>query len=221
MRNQNSLVQTKIDTQMSVANIVLSKLELLDRNCIIAGGAPRDWYLGNLATDIDVYLHYPIWTTVRQRVGLLNELGLTVQSKHENWEVNEIYQTNHHIKQLYNCELLGEKIQVMFVDEPTFTSVVDTFPISISKAWYKKGTIGTTQDFKDSVKYKILWKTVDNYKEDDKYITKIKAKFSDYLYIPKEELVSLKLVKEVINNLRDSKILELMSRDEIVHWLLK
>ena len=203
-------MQTKIDNQKSVANIVLSKLELLDRSCIIAGGAPRDWYLGNLATDIDVYLHYPIHTTVRQRVGLLNELGLTVQSKHEAWRVNEIYQTNHHIKQLYNCELLGEKIQVMFVDEPTFTSVVDTFPISISKAWYKKGVVSITQDFKDSVKYKILWKTVDSYKEDNSYIAKIKAKFSDYKYITKEQINAIKTLKDSLELFKKSEVLSLL-----------
>lgn len=214
-------MQTKIDNQKSVANIVLSKLELLDRNCIIAGGAPRDWYLGNLATDIDVYLHYPIWTTVKQRVELLNELGLIVQSKHEAWKIPEIYETNHHITQLYNCELLGEKIQIMFVDEPTFTSVVDTFPISISKVWYKKGVIGTTDDFKNSIKYKVLYKTVDSYKEDNKYLLKIKEKFSDYKYITKKQLEGLKLIKEAISNLKDTKILELMSRDEFVYWLLK
>lgn len=61
-------MQTKIDYQKSVADIVLSKLELLDRYCIIAGGAPRDWYLGMEATDIDVYLYYPVNTTSQQRI---------------------------------------------------------------------------------------------------------------------------------------------------------
>ena len=212
-------MQTKIDNQKSVADIVLSKLELLDRNCIIAGGAPRDWYLGNLATDIDVYLYDSRTTYVyaEQRTNLLSELGFNIQCKHEDWKLPELYQSNHHIKHLYTCELLGKKVQILFVKKPTFTSVVDTFPISISKIWYKNKKIRTTPDFKDSVKYKILWKTVDSYKEDNKYIAKIKAKFSDYLYITREQLAGLKLIKEAVSNLKDSKVLELMSRDEIVH----
>jgi len=180
-------IQNRIAHQKLVANKVLKKLELLDRYCIVAGGAPRDWYLGNIAKDIDVYLHYPLLIKSQQREDLLNELGLNVQSKCENWEqVAEIYQTNRFITQLYNSDIQGEKVQIMFVSKPTFISVVDTFPISISKVWYKKEEIGLTPEFETSVKHKILWKTVDSYLEDDKYLTKIKEKFSDYIYVPKE-----------------------------------
>lgn len=70
----------------------------------------------------------------------------------------------------------------MFVNQPTFTSVVDTFPISISKAWYKKGQIKTTGDFEYSARHRVIWKTVESYKDDSKYITKIRNKFSDYEY---------------------------------------
>lgn len=200
-----------IANQKLVADIVLSKLELLDRYCIIAGGAPRDWYLGNVATDIDVYLHYPIRTTAQQRINLLTQLGFEVKSNHEGWRVNELYEANHHILHLYNCEVLGEKVQIMFVNQPTFTSVVDTFPISISKVWYKRGEIRTTEDFDNSVKYKILWKTVDSYKEDNKYIAKIKAKFNDYKYITKEQV---KVIKNLTNSLKS------FNKQEIVALLL-
>lgn len=214
-------MQTRIDHQKYVADTVLSKLELLDRYCIVAGGAPRDWYLGKEATDIDVYLHYPQPTNVAQRLGLLNSLGFQVDSHREDWQVKEVYEMNQHIKQLYNTQFLDEKIQIMFVNKPTFTSVVDTFPISISKAWYKKGKIGVTEDFENSVKYKILYKTVESYKESSRYLVKIREKFSDYKYITKEQvaayrkLISLKkLVEATLSevSLEDAK--------EFHDWLL-
>lgn len=211
-------MQTKIDHQKYVADIILSKLELLDRYCIVAGGAPRDWYLGKEATDIDIYLHYPQPTNVAQRLGLLSYLGFQIDSHREDWQVSEVYEMNHNITQLYNSKFLDEKIQIMFVSKPTFISVVDTFPISISKAWYKKGKIGTTEDFENSVKYKLLYKTIDRYKEDSRYLLKIREKFKDYKYITKEQFQALKLIKEAVKNLSDTDIFK---RDDVVSWLFK
>lgn len=184
-------MQTKIDRQKHVADIVLSKLELLDGNCIIAGGAPRDWYLGKEATDIDAYLYYPLDIKSKQRIGLLDALGFKLSSSSENWKIPEMYEGNKKVEHLYNCDFLDEKVQIIFVKEPTFTSVVDTFPISISKAWYKRKKIGTDQDFDISVKHKIIWKTVDVYSEDNKYINKIKNKFSDYKYVTEKEMCQI------------------------------
>ncbi len=46
-----------IETQMKVADEVLSKLKFsVDKQAIIAGGAPRNWEYDLLANDIDVYL---------------------------------------------------------------------------------------------------------------------------------------------------------------------
>ena len=191
------MMQDRINLQKTVADSVLSKLELLDRYCIVAGGAPRDWYLGNVATDIDVYLYYPTSNSAKQRVQLLNELGFKINNSHENWQKSELYETNHNILYLYNCEYLNEKIQIIFVNKPTFTSVVDTFPISISKVWYKNGNIRTTEDFEYSVYYKIIWKTVDSYPETNKYIQKIKNKFSDYKYIDKVQLIIYQKLQDI------------------------
>lgn len=179
-------MQTRINKQKAVADKVLAKLELLDTYCIVAGGAPRDWYLGKPATDIDVYLHFPHVPYMRQRK-LLEVLEFPIKSVHENWIIPELYEGNKCVKHLYNTEVDGEKVQIMFMSKPTFTCVVDTFPISISKAWYKNQQIKLTEDFKNSIKHKIIWKTVDNYSEDNKYLLKIKDKFSDYKYVTVEE----------------------------------
>ena len=212
-------VADAIDRQKYVADIVLSKLELLDRSCIVAGGAPRDWYLGKEATDIDVYLHdsRPEYIYHNQRIRLLNVLGFEIDSKHEDWTVPELYKSNHYVSHLYNVTYLGEKVQIIFVSQPTFVAVIDTFPISISKAWYKRGEFQTTDDFDLSIKHKILYKTVDSYEEDNKYLLKIREKFNDYSYVTKEQVVAY----ETGAKLKDS-IKELLNVDkEKVKEMLK
>lgn len=219
LTNEEEIMQTKIDHQKYVADIVLSKLELLDKGCIVAGGAPRDWYLGNEATDIDVYLHDSRSGYIYhdQRIGLLNVLGFEIDSKHEDWTVPELYKSNHYVSHLYNVTYLGEKVQIIFVSQPTFISVIDTFPISISKAWYKGGEVCITDDFDLSIKHKILYKTVDSYEEDNKYLLKIREKFSDYTYVTKEQVVAYKTRAK----LKDS-VKELLNVDkEVVREMLK
>jgi|SRR4028118_202838 hypothetical protein len=212
-------MNAKIEHQKLVADKVLEKLELLDRWCIVAGGAPRDWYLGNEAKDIDVYLYDSRKTYVyaSQREGLLKALGFEIDSKHEDWTVPELYKSNHYIAHLYNSTFLGETVQIIFVSEPTFVSVIDTFPISISKVWYKGGEVYTTDDFDRSIKHKILYKTVDSYEEDNKYLLKIREKFSDYKYLTYEQVVAY----ETRARLKDS-IKEFLNVDkEIVKEMLK
>lgn len=42
-----------VDEQKEIADEVLIKIENMDRNCIIIGGAPRDWFTSKL----DVMIH--------------------------------------------------------------------------------------------------------------------------------------------------------------------
>ena len=45
----------KIINQKEVAKKVFESLTKVDPNCILAGGAPRDWYYGKEARDLDFY----------------------------------------------------------------------------------------------------------------------------------------------------------------------
>lgn len=187
-------MQNKIEHQKQVANKVLNELELIDPYCIVAGGAARDWYLGKSATDIDVFIYAPQFKTNTFRLNTLTKLGFNITDKYENWTTNEIYKGNKLVEHLYNTVVNNEKVQLIFMKQSTFTSVVNTFPISISKAWYKNNEIKITNDFNNSVKHKIIWKTVEEYTETNKYLLKIRDKFSDYKYVTKEE--ALRIIKE-------------------------
>jgi len=45
-----------ISVEKSIADEVLSRLEVIDPTCILAGGAPRDWWLGQSCNDLDFYI---------------------------------------------------------------------------------------------------------------------------------------------------------------------
>ena len=47
-----------VQEQKDIGKELLEKLYLLDPCVVIAGGAARDWYLGNKANDLDIYLSY-------------------------------------------------------------------------------------------------------------------------------------------------------------------
>lgn len=184
----------KINRQNLVADNILSRLELLDPRCIVAGGAPRDWHLGKAAKDIDVFLYAPQLNSADIRENTLKRLGFSINSFYENWGTDEIYKHNKCVQCLYNTVVDGEDVQIIFMTESTYTSVLDKFPVSISKVWYKNKQIKLSEDAIHSFNYKILWRTLDSYSEDDKYINRIKDKFAGYSYVTKPE--AMKIIAE-------------------------
>ncbi|MGL4993893.1 MAG: hypothetical protein ACRC6R_07195, partial [Bacteroidales bacterium] len=103
-----------IGKQMAFAKRVLSVLEEAGYEVIIAGGAPRDWLLGNTATDIDVYI---------QRFGLphsrdsFEDLGFTqVESLStrapdgaDNSDIDS-YSTMEGLMAVYNSRYVGNNL---------------------------------------------------------------------------------------------------------------
>lgn len=50
-------IAEQIEHQKFVADTILYKLFPIDPYCICAGGAPRDWYLGKVASDLDIFIY--------------------------------------------------------------------------------------------------------------------------------------------------------------------
>lgn len=198
-------MQTIIENQKAVADKVLDKLELLDPACIVAGGAPRDWYLGNPSRDIDIFLYAPQLVSSSIKADTLRKLGFHIINEYGDWNKNEMYQHNQYVQCLYNIVLDKEHIQIIFMNKSTYKSVVDQFPISISKVWYKNKIITLSSDAKNSIKHKIIWRTSDIYSDDNKYIIKIKNKFSNYIYVTLSEakqIITEGNTNELIKNLK-------------------
>jgi len=172
-----------VDVQKWEADQILKKAEVLDPTCIIAGGAARDWYMGLVATDLDLFIHFPAFRKLCQVVKQLHSVGLTVDKVLGPEEFPAGYRLNPNI--LYVMEVTTVEVtttcQVIVYSKPTF-GVVEQFPLSICQAWYKGGKIRFTNEFASSVRNKVIIRTNSLYADGHAYVAKIRNKFPGYKY---------------------------------------
>ena len=174
-----------IEDQKKIADKVLDKLFIVDPYAIVAGGAARDWYFGKEAKDIDVFFYINNKYTIDTRDNLIECLGFELQKVGDTAELEALgYRTNPNINSVYNMLGFETPVQLILMNMPTRNCVIDRFPLSLCKAWYKNSTKGVVlhKDFRDSVKHKALFKTNDLYANGDKYLLKIRDRFPEYKY---------------------------------------
>jgi hypothetical protein len=175
-----------IKKQKEIAKELLDKLEVVDPYVILAGGAPRDWYLGEKANDLDFYVHVkdePAWASKYR----LSKLGLTCTQM--NKTISErvpLYESMEHLRFIYEGDYKGMKYQVMFMSEHTFSSVVPKFGASVCEAYWKGGDIIVTNSFLLSHYTKTLFKK-DNYTAKESHISKMLKKYPDYTVVDETE----------------------------------
>jgi hypothetical protein len=174
----------EIDAQKSIANGVLERLSVVDPSCILAGGAPRDWYFGETASDLDffVYLRGDLsWGSLNKQLKrALPDVKFSERDFRK--EVPELYKKNPHLRAVLDFEQQGQACQLIVMNKPTFQCVVDHFPLSICKVWYKFGSIYTTEDFRAGEFGKAIVLCNDLYADGSKYVAKIRKKFPHYKY---------------------------------------
>lgn len=178
-RNEYMRELNIIEKQKSVAKEFLNLLEITDPNCILAGGAPRDWWLDLVANDLDFYVYWGEHTTVGEDEMRLTRLGFTPKRMQWNEQVLN-YGTIPELRRVYEIDFKGEKIQVMVMSKPTFTCVIDRFGVSVSKAWFKGESIRFNEEFLLSHLTKVCF-LKDNYNAKETYVEKITRKFPDYV----------------------------------------
>ena len=143
-----------IERQKELADNLIYKLRAIDPTCIVAGGAPRDWYFGNTATDIDIYVHCN--GSPKHQSARLKALGFDCKRLGKDTdESNIIYLQNPNIMGVFDITGLEFKVQVIFLSISTF-KLLDTFSLSICKSWYtpERG-IGLDTDFKLTEKQRL------------------------------------------------------------------
>ena len=189
--NSNKL--KSIESQKSCANAVLSMLHMVDPDCCILGGAPRDWALGNPAKDLDVYLQgYPNESrdSIASRVSQALEL--------QDGEIEDVTKDSYYMHTLDNGVLgvLNVKncympIQIVICDRLPI-DMLDKFHGSLSKVSYCRNynwnylknhdsfSLDTSLEFDISKQFKVhLVKKSD----DPKYIAKIQSKYPEYTVV--------------------------------------
>lgn len=173
-----------IESQMKIADEVLDALETFDPTCILAGGAPRDWFFERPASDLDFYVHFRVDLQNFYYLNILNRLGLgifTLRGR-EDKDFPSNYKRNPDLMSVNETQYRGIKIQVMRMRRPTFRCVVDTFPLDICMAWYKMGKIHTHPEFNRCVVSRTISMRGNGYMNYDKYILKILRKFPNFSF---------------------------------------
>ena len=169
--------------QQVIANLVLDKLYPICPYAIVAGGAPRDWYFGNEAKDIDVYFSTTALTESMLMAQLKAAFGNDMEvkfSRRTDLHEDPIYKTLMGLIRIIELTINNTKVQLIQMDRSErLFKVVDDFSVSICKIWYKRGTIFRTKDFKLTEKTKIMFLSL-GYDWNDPHPAKMVSRFTDY-----------------------------------------
>lgn len=170
-----------LKVQKEIAKEVLEVLEVIDPTCILAGGAPRDWFWGRVASDLDFYVHDARKLSQGDWERRLNKTLLDVrplgQLRPES--ADEEYGSLSGLKHVFEGEYMGQTVQVMVMSTPTFSSVVDHFCMDNSKIWWKGGRVQPTFEFLLANATRTL-KVCSDYAPKQRYIDKMVKKFPEF-----------------------------------------
>ena len=183
----------RIEHQKRVGSDVLDRLFAIDPTCILAGGAPRDWYLGKPASDLDFYVYdgrtgtkgditsgidtsCEVFLKRLEAVGLVSGWNLLCKP-----EVND-YSHMPSINSVWENVIGGERVQIMRMCEPTF-NVISLFDTSICRAYCVGdcGSIHKHPSFEASIKSGIIT-VLEGYDKEVPHVTKMMERFPDYTF---------------------------------------
>lgn len=186
-----------IEKQKQIANKVYDMLTMIDPQCVLAGGAPRDWYFGNTGNDLDFYF-CSTGSTVGRVQKQLNKVGLDAAPTSCPM-YSELYKSMEGLTRIWNCEVDGMKVQLIQMAEPKYRwNVVKNMDVSICKVWYSQvGNIHLDQDFKLTVASKIMF-LKEGYSWSDKHGQKMKERFEGKFHCGTRDQAEKSLVNKVL-----------------------
>lgn len=241
-QDEEAILQDKIDKQKSIADKILKSLSKINPTVIVAGGAPRDWYLGKEADDIDVYIHYDIAPPVHIARHLKEDIGFEVEVL---GELDEAKQTEYEklpsLLRVFQGYVDEQRVQVMVLSEPTY-NIVQQFPVSSSKVWYctERGVVPEREFQKEFIEERIqlvkeeYWEEyrgnvpkhqLGNKGNKGNYIRKIMAKFPDCFYVNEKDYIKYRDVKMKLEAKRKNNELQRFNRpvfdQPVLHDILR
>jgi hypothetical protein len=184
-----SLVKT-IESQKTCANAALNLLHMVDPDSCLLGGAPRDWALGKVAKDLDVYLRpFPMESKDSTIARITQALSL------EHNEIEDVTNDSYYMQSKDNGVLgvLNVKncfmpIQIVLCDRAPL-EMLYTFHCSLSQAYYVRDhswdyplnsdayRLETTMEFDIGKQFQV---NLIKKNSDPRYIAKIQAKYPNY-----------------------------------------
>ena len=189
------------EQQKKVAQEIYKKLKIIDPYALLAGGAPRDWYFGNLANDLDFYF-FSTGVTVSSVVNQLSSImGVKVNAVKydEDSHQHGQYKSMPFLRRVLEAEIEGEKVQFMQLTEPNAQfKVVDAMDVSICKVWCREDmSVQMHEDFKITLASHTMFLS-DGYNWSDRHPQKIADRFTKFGRSTKDAAVQ-QIVKNAIN----------------------
>lgn len=190
-----------IEQQKKVAQEIYEKLKIIDPYALLAGGAPRDWYFGSLANDLDFYFFSTGVTVSSVENQLSNIMGVKVNAVKydEDSHQHGQYKSMSFLRCVLEAEIEGEKVQFMQLTEPNAQfKVVDAMDVSICKVWCREDMrVQMHQDFKITLASHTMFLS-DGYNWSDRHPQKIADRFPKFGRSTKDAAVQ-QIVKNAIN----------------------
>lgn len=165
--------------EKNLASEVLKKFKVIDPAAVIAGGAPRDWYMDNKCNDIDIYLRAPMHKTDYHRKLIFSQFGFDAEAINPK---DENYKSINGLQAVYEFEYKGKIFNIMFMSDEIAPPFTQHFSCSICEIAYDGYSYIPSQRFKDSIlRGEIV--LADGYEGTEKHIQKMMQRFPMYRFL--------------------------------------
>lgn len=173
----NSELSRLVIFQMNLLEVVLDGIghHLVDP--LVAGGAPREWYFGKSAKDIDIFIRNPV-EEIGTLVKIIEESFPTCIVKYTlSSDLNANYRSDD-IDAVIDMSLQGEIFQFILIKN-SVRNVLFNFPCTICMISYKDGVLYPNKYFLRSVRTSHLYFKKDT---NSSYVNRMKLYFPKYTY---------------------------------------
>ena len=163
-----------ITNQQRVAKQVLLSLRGMFGNAEVAGGAPRDWYLGKCARDIDIYVRWRRFDVlVKERIQIaLNKPDVIKLGK----DYDEVSSVVPEFMGCYYFDTQGIPFNTIFLNEDIVTNVTDHFDCNLSKIMWDGENLLYGDEFLNSLSNK----QITFYRSAPKHEAKMREYFPEF-----------------------------------------
>ena len=185
----------RIQKQMDYSRVLI---DCIGHNGLVAGGAPRDWFRGFGASDLDLYVFVGSDTEDMIEKMVKAKMEISRRGGTPLWETlgedkeGVSYYSNHQVKKVIEgyVSFWGEdaqKVQLIFVHGNKF-NLTDMFPVNLSEATYDGSKVSYTDAFMAGMRDRII-----SYEPDTKrtYLQKMQDKFPHFALVPRYHKIDM------------------------------
>lgn len=189
-----------IDRQQDLAGLLLNVFKLIDPAAMIAGGAPRDWYFGKEARDIDIYFRAGNYSEEELTETLegfgITELKLIPRTTTEGTNYAELPG----LLKVFGGNYCGLELNIMLMEKGCYWEIVKDFDTSICQCWWNGVTFTYSKAFKDTIESFVIM-LHPKYNGREAHVRKIAKRFPDFRFAKEVFIVPISETNDNIPSL--------------------